>query len=43
MFELYDLLKESKMLHLDTLSDLTNVITDGKQFEAPIAWRLSWR
>ena len=26
MFELYDLLKESKMLRLDTLSDLPNVI-----------------
>ena len=28
MFELYDLLKESKMLHHDTLYDHRNVITD---------------
>ena len=28
MFELYDLLKESKMLHYDTLYDHRNVITD---------------
>ena len=31
MFELYDLLKESNMLHEDTLYDHRNVITDRKQ------------
>ena len=35
IFEQYDLLLESKLLHQDTLYDHRNVITDGKQFGAP--------
>ena len=30
MFELYDLLKESKMLHYDTLHGHRNVTTNGQ-------------
>ena len=30
MFELYDFLKESKMLHSGTLYDHRNVITEGQ-------------
>ena len=41
MFNLYDFLKESKMLPKGILCDHRNVITDGKQFGASIAWRSS--
>ena len=36
MFEPYDLLKESKMLHEDTLNEHRNIIIHGKQFGSSI-------
>ena len=41
MFELYDLLQESKMLLSDTLYDHRNVITDGNQFGTSTGGRSS--